>query len=160
MFSFFLPHFPGAPKARGRCSQGERVLYGRDLCRSGGTGKAETAQCVVCIPDTGPRAQEFGPSSAQENAWQKKVGLPNKEDRCCRSHGLSAAKAEQRKSAPVAQSLQVRQSVRDSRGSCVLRRLLQGGRRRGSKRETKHIAVSRRSKRLRMKRPRFRLHLV
>ncbi len=28
-------------------------------------------KCVLCIPDAGPRAQEFGPSSAQENAWQK-----------------------------------------------------------------------------------------
>src|SRR5215467_12635957 len=38
------PIFLGHPKARGRCSQGERVLYGRDLCRSGGTGKAEHAK--------------------------------------------------------------------------------------------------------------------
>src|SRR6266478_308200 len=39
-------HWPvkGRPRARGRCSQGERVLYGRDLCRSGGTGKAEAAK--------------------------------------------------------------------------------------------------------------------
>jgi hypothetical protein len=35
--------------------------------------KAEAAKCVLCIPDAGPRAQEFGPSSAQENARQKKV---------------------------------------------------------------------------------------
>ncbi len=43
-FSFSCPIFEGHPKARGRCSQGERVLYGRDLCRSGGTGKAEAAK--------------------------------------------------------------------------------------------------------------------
>jgi len=41
---FSCPIFLGHPEARGRCSQGERVLYGRDLCRSGGTGKAEAAK--------------------------------------------------------------------------------------------------------------------
>ena len=41
---FSCPIFLGHAKARGRCSQGERVLYGRDLCRSGGTGKAEAAK--------------------------------------------------------------------------------------------------------------------
>ncbi|SRR5712692_6424810 len=70
---FSCPIFLGHPRARGRCSQGERVLYGRDLSRSGGTGKAEAAKCVLCIPDTGLRAQEFGPSSAQEDARQKKT---------------------------------------------------------------------------------------
>jgi hypothetical protein len=39
--------------------------------------KAEAAKCDWCIPDTGPRAQEFGPSSAQENARQKKGDLLN-----------------------------------------------------------------------------------
>jgi hypothetical protein len=39
---------------------------------SGGTGKAEAAKYAFCIPGTG-RAQEFGPSSAQENARQKKA---------------------------------------------------------------------------------------
>ncbi len=41
MSPFSCPIFLGHLEARGRCSQGERVLYGRDLCRSGGTGKAE-----------------------------------------------------------------------------------------------------------------------
>src|SRR4029077_2552714 len=41
---FSCPIFLGHTEARGRCSQGERVLYGRDLCRSGGTGKAEAAK--------------------------------------------------------------------------------------------------------------------
>src|SRR5712692_9882600 len=41
---FSCPIFLGHPEARGRCSQGERVLYGRNLCRSGGTGKAEAAK--------------------------------------------------------------------------------------------------------------------
>src|SRR5690349_20731150 len=41
---FSCPIFLGHPEARGRCSQGERVLYGRDLCCSGGTGKAEHAK--------------------------------------------------------------------------------------------------------------------
>jgi hypothetical protein len=70
------PIFLGHPEARGRCSQGERVLYGRGLYRSGGTGKAEAVKCVVCIPNTGPRAQEFGPSCAQENGARNRR-LPN-----------------------------------------------------------------------------------
>ena len=41
---FSCPIFLGHPKARGRCSQSERVLYGRDLCRSGGAVKAEAAK--------------------------------------------------------------------------------------------------------------------
>src|SRR6266436_4435611 len=41
---FSCPIFLGHPDARGRCSQSERVLYGRDLCCSGGTGKAEPAK--------------------------------------------------------------------------------------------------------------------
>src|SRR5438477_12348487 len=41
---FSCPIFLGHTEARGRCSQSERVLYGRDLCRSGGTGKAEAAK--------------------------------------------------------------------------------------------------------------------
>src|SRR5690348_13026354 len=41
---FSCPIFLGHPEARGRCSQGERVLYGRDPRRSGGTGKAEAAK--------------------------------------------------------------------------------------------------------------------
>src|SRR6266571_9232948 len=41
---FSCPIFLGHPEARGRCSQSERMLYGRDLCRSGGTGKAEAAK--------------------------------------------------------------------------------------------------------------------
>src|SRR5260370_5388081 len=41
---FSCPIFLGHTEARGRCSQGERMLYGRDLCRSGGTGKAEAAK--------------------------------------------------------------------------------------------------------------------
>src|SRR5579872_2945499 len=73
---FSCPIFLGHSEARGRCSQGERMLYGRDLCRSGGTGKAEAAKCVLCIPDTGPRAQELARSRAQENARQKKDRLP------------------------------------------------------------------------------------
>jgi hypothetical protein len=65
MFLLFLAPFSwGNRKARGLCSQGEWVLYGRDLCRSGGTGKAEAAK----LPGAG-----IGPSSAQENARQKKA---------------------------------------------------------------------------------------
>ena len=38
---FSCPIFLGHPEARGRCSQGERVLFGRDLWCLGGTEKAE-----------------------------------------------------------------------------------------------------------------------
>src|SRR5258708_39722358 len=65
---FSCPIFLGHPEARGRCSQSERLLFGRDLRRSGGTGKAE----AVKLPGAG-----IGPSSAQENEWGKKPGAPN-----------------------------------------------------------------------------------
>src|SRR5947199_8715272 len=64
---FSCPIFLGHPEARGRCSQGERMLYGRDLCRSGGTGKAEAAK----LPGAG-----MARSSAQENARQKNATYP------------------------------------------------------------------------------------
>src|SRR5438045_4207975 len=41
---FSCPIFLGHPEARGRCSQGEGMLYGRDPCCLGGTGKAEAAK--------------------------------------------------------------------------------------------------------------------
>jgi hypothetical protein len=70
---FSCPIFLGHPDARGRCSQGERVLYGRDLCRSGGTGKAEAAKL---------QGAGIGPKRAQKNERQKKAGLLNWEGRC------------------------------------------------------------------------------
>src|SRR5437016_13481814 len=51
---FSCPIFLGHPEARGRCSQGERLLYGRDLCRWGGTGKAEAAK----LPGAGIGAKQ------------------------------------------------------------------------------------------------------
>ncbi len=42
------------------------------VTRSGGTGKPEAAKYVVCIPETGPRAQEFGPKRYPEIERQKK----------------------------------------------------------------------------------------
>jgi hypothetical protein len=64
---FSCPIFLGHSEARGRCSQGERVLYGRDLWCLGGAGKAEPAK----LPGAG-----IGPSCAEENVWQKKGNLP------------------------------------------------------------------------------------
>lgn len=55
------------------------MLYGRGLCHSGGTGKAETAKCIVCIPDTGPQAQELARSSAQKNVREKDTYLNQSE---------------------------------------------------------------------------------
>jgi hypothetical protein len=45
----FSAPFSGAPKSEGCCFQSERLVYGRDLCCSGGTGKAEAAK----LPDAG-----------------------------------------------------------------------------------------------------------
>jgi hypothetical protein len=45
----FSAPFSGAPKSEGCRFQSERLLYGRDLCCSGGTGKAEAAK----LPDAG-----------------------------------------------------------------------------------------------------------
>lgn len=67
---YFLPDFSRGTQKQG---VGERVLYGRDLCRSGGTGKAEVEKCVVCIPATGLRAREFSRSGAQAKAGAEKV---------------------------------------------------------------------------------------
>src|SRR5260370_9445256 len=64
---FSWPIVLGHTKARGRCSQGERVLYGRDLCRSGGTGKAEAAK----LPGAG-----IGPKQCPEKCAAEKGYLP------------------------------------------------------------------------------------
>src|SRR6202158_4962256 len=63
---FSCPIFLGHPEARGRCSQGERVLYGRDLCRSGGTGKAEAAK----LPGAGTPSYFCASISATRNLIQ------------------------------------------------------------------------------------------
>src|SRR5580704_12880359 len=68
---FSCPIFLRHPKARGRCSQGERVLYGRDLCRSGGTGKAEAAK----LPGAG-----IGPKLCPGNCVAEKGRLPEQEE--------------------------------------------------------------------------------
>jgi hypothetical protein len=70
---FSCPIFLGHPEARGRCSQGERVLYGRDLCCSGGAGKAETAKL--------PGAGIWPEAVPGENARQKKGIYEISEDR-------------------------------------------------------------------------------
>ena len=77
---FLLPFFWGTQK-RGRCSQSERLHFGR------GHKKSSVGFQKICWEETEKqkarrcRAQEFGPSSAQENALQEKAGLPNCEDR-------------------------------------------------------------------------------
>jgi len=74
---FSGPIFLGHSEARGRCSQGERLLYGRDLCRSGGTGKAEAEklpgagigpkQCPgKCVPEKGKARDSV---NRREGAW-------------------------------------------------------------------------------------------
>ena len=49
---------------------------GRDPRGSGGTGKAEAAKCVLCIPATGLRAWESSRSSAQAKARGKGENVP------------------------------------------------------------------------------------
>jgi hypothetical protein len=67
--SFFCFIFLGYTEARGRCSQGERVLYGREPNGvRAEPGKEKPRSC---------RAQELARSSAQENAGWKKGSLPN-----------------------------------------------------------------------------------
>src|SRR5882672_2884810 len=67
---FSGPIFLGHPEARGLCSQGERVLYGREPNGVFGEepGKQKTRSC---------RAQELARSSAQKNARQKKATYRN-----------------------------------------------------------------------------------
>src|SRR5882724_5134430 len=65
---FSCPIFLGHPRARGRCSQGERVLYGGDLCSSGGTGKAE----AVKLPGAG-----IGPKPCPGKCAAEKGQLPD-----------------------------------------------------------------------------------
>src|SRR5258708_31592225 len=64
---FSCPIFLGHREARGRCSQGERVLYGRDLCPSGGTGKAEAAK---------PPGAGIGPKQCPGKCAGEKGHLP------------------------------------------------------------------------------------
>src|SRR5260370_35534286 len=63
---FSCPIFLGPPEARGLCSQSEWLLYGRDLCRSGGTGKAEASKLA---------GRGIGPKPCPGNEWQKKMGF-------------------------------------------------------------------------------------
>src|SRR5215471_5543245 len=63
---FSCPIFLGHREARGRCSQGERVLYGRNLCCLGGTGKAEAAK----LPGAG-----IGPKQCPGKCAPEKAGL-------------------------------------------------------------------------------------
>src|SRR6266403_4025088 len=67
---FSCPIFLGHTEARGRCSQGERVLYGRDLCRSEGTGKAEPAK----LPGAGIGPKPCPGKCAAEKGYLPKSG--------------------------------------------------------------------------------------
>src|SRR5579859_1541633 len=84
---FSCPIFLGHLKARGRCSQGERVLYGRDLRRSGGTGKAEAAK----LPGAGigpklcPRkcaAEKEQLAEISENREEEHTAQTGQRERC------------------------------------------------------------------------------
>src|SRR6266481_4625602 len=82
---FSCPIFLGHPEARGRCSLGERVLYGRDLCSSGGTGKAE----AVKLPGAG-----IGPKQCPGKCAAEKGHVPNSVRIRIRSGLASATTAE------------------------------------------------------------------
>ena len=62
---FSCPIFLGHSEARGLCSQGKRVLHGRDLCCLGGTGEAETAK----LPGAG-----IWPEAVPRKMWRQKKG--------------------------------------------------------------------------------------
>src|SRR5438094_488041 len=66
---FSCPIFLGHSEARGRCSQGERVLYGRDLWRSGGTGKAEPTK----VPGAGIGPKQCPGKCAAEKGGDTEV---------------------------------------------------------------------------------------
>jgi hypothetical protein len=67
---FSCPIFLRHPEARGRCSQSEWLLYGRDLRRSGGTGKAEDAK----LPGAGIIPKQCARKLAAEKGWPTELG--------------------------------------------------------------------------------------
>src|SRR6266446_3490430 len=87
---FSCPIFLGHPKARGRCSQGERMLYGRDLCRSGGTGKAEAAK----LPGAGIGPKPCPEKCAAEKGQLAEISENREEEHTCRKR---AARTMQRR---------------------------------------------------------------
>src|SRR6267143_1556031 len=99
-FFLFLPHFLGA---RGRCSQSERVLYGRDLCSSEGTGKAEPAKLsgagIGPKPCPGKCAAEKGYLPKSGSIMGKGRFEPAKCENCGRDAGCPAPPARIRASA-------------------------------------------------------------
>src|SRR5882757_2654847 len=67
MSPFSAPFF-GRPRSEGFCFQSERLLYGREPNGvRAEPGKQKTRSC---------RTQELARSSARENEWQKKGGVP------------------------------------------------------------------------------------
>src|ERR1700687_2413669 len=89
---FSCPIFLGHPEARGRCSQGERMLYGRDLCCSGGTGKAEAAKLpgagIGPKPCPGKCAAEKGPLAEISENREEEHTCTNCERERMRRRGL------------------------------------------------------------------------
>ncbi len=73
-FSFFLPHFSGAPRKQGLLLPRRAAALGEGTrwCK-GGTGKAEEAK----LQDAGISLKQ-----SQKNERRKKAGLLNREDRC------------------------------------------------------------------------------
>jgi hypothetical protein len=81
MFLLFLAPFSwGTRYARGRCSQSEWVLYGRDLCRLGGTGKAEPAK----LPGAGIGAKQCPRKCAAEKGQVAEISENREEEHSCR----------------------------------------------------------------------------
>src|SRR5712664_2562801 len=88
---FSCPIFLGHPEASGFCFQSEWLLYRREPNGvRAEPGKQKTRSC---------RTQELARSSAQENERQKKVGLPNCEDRRFMGCALGQLKRNTKRSA-------------------------------------------------------------
>src|SRR6266446_5979938 len=88
---FSCPIFLGRPEARGRCSQGKWLLYGRDLRRSGGTGKAEAAK----LPGAGIGPKPCPRKCAAEKEYlSKSVGIRTSSRFRTRSKTEKRAEAE------------------------------------------------------------------
>ena len=113
---FSCPIFLGHPEARGPCSQGERVLYGRDLCCSGGAAKAEAAK----LPDAGISLKQCPEKSAAEKGWptEQERSVPYQPSYVSRQSGTEEISRATIATAPT--------MALDSSGSCVLRPLLPG----------------------------------
>src|SRR6266436_6681688 len=105
---FSCPIFLRHPEARGLCSQGERVLYGRGLRGSGGTRKAAGRRnWPEAVPRKGSGRKKDGLPGSVRIGWRSKL-------RVTRAHGNVGACAATAPTATCAFVTYVDEDVRDS----------------------------------------------